>query len=131
MVKLDDVIMALEFVNSGVMNTAYFDSKKKEFIYVNDMINNRINDLNDDYIMLPAQYDIDEYSMMEDFIEHVSNDVIYEDLMWSIRGRGAFRRFKDMCSYHDVLDDWYKFRDEKYKELAINWCKKNNIDFKE
>ena len=28
-----------------------------------------------------------------------------------------------------VFDDWYKFRDERCKEIAINWCKENNIEF--
>ena len=26
---------------------------------------------------------------------------------------------------------WYKFKDKKYKEIAINWCKEKNIEHEE
>ncbi len=28
-------------------------------------------------------------------------------------------------------DDWYRFRDEAYKEIAIAWCDDNGIIFEE
>ncbi len=28
-----------------------------------------------------------------------------------------------------MIDAWDKFRDKKYKEIAINWCKESNIKF--
>lgn len=31
---------------------------------------------------------------------------------------------------YDIIDDWYKFRDKKNKEVAFEWCKENNIEFK-
>lgn len=69
--------------------------------------------------------------MMQEFIETIENYLIYNKLLSAINSRGAFRRFKDTCIDLDIIDDWYKFRDEKYREIAINWCKENNIKFKE
>lgn len=35
-VKLDDVIDALEFVNSGIDSSAYYNDKRNEFIYISE-----------------------------------------------------------------------------------------------
>ena len=129
--KIDDVIMALEFVSSGIDSRVYYNPKLKKFDYDSDFDCEFDEKYEQDYIMLPTKYDINEYSMMEDFIETVDNTKIHNELSNAIRGRGAFRRFKDICNYYNIGDKWYKFRDKKYKELAREWCFENNIDFEE
>lgn len=81
--------------------------------------------------MLPSKYEIHEYSMMEDFIETIDDEKLYNQLYIAINGQGAFRRFKDTCINFKIIEDWYKFRDKKYKEIATHWCKENNIDYEE
>ena len=49
----------------------------------------------------------------------------------SIRGRGAFRRFKDAVHRLGIADEWYRFRDQAYKETAIEWCGDNGVEFDE
>lgn len=95
-----------------------------------DLDENELDELFEQSIMLPTRYDINEYEMMEDFVETIENVKLQNQLYISLNGRGAFRRFKDTCINFDIIDDWYKFRDERYKDLAINWCKENNIEFK-
>lgn len=131
-VKLDDVIEMLEFVNDGMDSSAYYNDKTNEFIYIgdySDMSEDEKEEIYDNCIGLPTKYYIDEYSMMEEFIETIEDARIYNQLQIAINGRGAFRRFKDTCINFDIIEDWYKFRDEKYKEIAIEWCNKNNIKF--
>ena len=41
----------------------------------------------------------------------------------------AFRRFKDTVARFRIEDDWHKFRDAKFKELAIEWCEDNKIEY--
>lgn len=79
--------------------------------------------------MLPTKYDIYEYSMMEDFAETIEDIILKNQLYIALKGSGAFRRFKDTSINFDIINDWYKFRDEKYKEIAIEWCNKNNIKY--
>lgn len=67
--------------------------------------------------------------MMEEFIETIADVQTYNQLSIAINGRGAFRRFKDTCFNYGIIDDWYIFRDSKYKEIATYWCNKNNIEF--
>ena len=94
-----------------------------------DLSEDELDELFEKSIMLPTRYDINEYGMMEDFTETIEDIRLQNQLYISLNGSGAFRRFKDTCINFDIINDWYKFRDERYKELAINWCKENNIEF--
>ncbi len=131
-IKLDDVIDALEFVNSGIDSSVHYNEKTNEFIYISDysdMDTDAKENIYDTCIELPTKYDIDEYEMMEEFIETIDDVRLYNQLQIAISGKGAFRRFKDTCINFEIIDDWYKFRDERYKEIAIDWCDKNKIEF--
>ena len=88
-----------------------------------------LDELFEKSIILPTRYDINEYEMMEDFAETIEDTRLQNQLYIFLNGRGAFRRFKDTCINFDNIDDWNKYRDQKYKEFAINWCKENNIKF--
>ncbi|MFA9556777.1 hypothetical protein ACERII_05705 [Evansella sp. AB-rgal1] len=50
----------------------------------------------ENYIELPSGFDIDSYSIMEDFCNEVKPENGSDRLCRAIRGRGAFRRFKDL-----------------------------------
>lgn len=65
----------------------------------------------EDAIKLPTSFDINEYDIMEDFINSLDNDFIQDQLYNAISGKGAFRRFKDRAFDLDVMDDWYKFKE--------------------
>nr|WP_311775183.1 UPF0158 family protein [Alkalihalobacillus sp. TS-13] len=49
----------------------------------------------------------------------------------SIRGKGAFRRFKNKIVELNIEDQWYSYRNEMFKQIAIRWCKDNNINLVE
>lgn len=131
-VKLNEVIDALDFTNDEIeyyynpINGDIFMSNIGDYENLNE---DELDDLFEKSIMLPTRYDINEYEMMEDFAETIEDTRLQNQLYISLNGSGAFRRFKDTCINFDIIDDWYKFRDEKYKEIAINWCKENNIKF--
>lgn len=131
-VKLSEVIDALEFTNDEI---EYYYNPDTEKIFMSnigdfeDLDEDELDELFEKSIMLPTRYDINEYGMMEDFAETIKDVRLQNQLYISLNGSGAFRRFKDTCINFDIINDWYKFRDEKYKELAINWCKKNHIEF--
>lgn len=128
-VKLTEVIDALDFTNDEI---EYYYNPDNGEIYMANIGDDE--DLNEDElfeksIMLPTRYDINEYEMMENFAEIIEDTRLQNQLYISLNGSGAFRKFKDTCINFDIIDDWYKFRNERYKELAINWCKDNNIEF--
>lgn len=131
-VKLNEVIDALEFTNDDI---EYYYNPDTEEIFMSDI--GEFEDLNEDEldelfeksVMLATRYDINEYDMMVDFAETIEDTRLQNQLYISLNGSGAFRRFKDTCINFDIINDWYKFRDERYKQLAIDWCEKNNIKY--
>lgn len=131
-VKLSEVIDALYFTNDEIeyyynpTNGKIFMSNIEDYENLNE---DELDELFEKSIMLPTRYDINEYEMMKDFVETIEDIRLQNQLYISLNGSGAFRRFKDTCINFDIINDWYKFRDEKYKEIAINWCKENNIKF--
>ena len=130
-VKLSEVIDALEFTNNEI--EYYYNPDAGEIFMSNigDFKNLDEDELFEKSMMLPTRYDINEYGMMEDFAETIEDVRLQNQLYISLNGSGVFRRFKDTCINFDIINDWYKFRDEKYKELAINWCRENHIEFEQ
>jgi len=85
----------------------------------------------DDYIDLPDRYEINEYEMMEDFCYTLTSQRDQDSLLDAIRGKGAFRRFKDLVGYIGIEKKWYAFRDDRYKQVAIDWCDAHNVKYVE
>ena len=81
----------------------------------------------DFWIALPSKYDVNEYKIMERFCLSIEDDKIRDNLYCSIKGRGAFRKFKDNIERYDIEQDWYRFRDNALKKIAIDWCQENEI----
>ncbi|MCP4151260.1 MAG: hypothetical protein GY757_26185 [bacterium] len=83
----------------------------------------------DRYISLPLKYDFHEYAVMDRFIGTLPDSEMREALWSSIRGRGAFSRFKNNLRGLNLEDRWYAYRDAALKEFIINWCKRENIPY--
>ena len=88
-----------------------------------------INENPENYILFPDQFYINEYSIMERFSLSLTNEKLRSILYSSLKGKGAFRRFKDTANELGILENWYKYKEEAIKELAIEWCKENNLEF--
>ena len=85
----------------------------------------------DNYIALPNSFDIKDSDIMEDFIETISNEnkrIQLENCMWQ---KGMYRKFKDKLWQIGLEEQYYTFYDEKLKEIAIEWCKDNNLEYEE
>jgi len=85
----------------------------------------------DDYVKLPGQYEIHEWSIMEQFADSLDDEGASDELLTALRGRGAFRYFKDTVHRLGIQEDWYRFRDEAFKEIARHWLRANDIPFVE
>lgn len=96
---------------------------------VENLSEDEIDELFEKSIILPTQYEIKEYQMIVDFIETIENKEIKDNLQRLIQGKGAFRRFKDYCLEINIIQDWYNFKEQKYKEIAISWCKQNELKY--
>jgi hypothetical protein len=149
-VKLDDIIEGLEF-QSDEMHS-FLDKRTAKVLSISDeeiqaaeddepiedfpewqqnsiIIAKEIIAETGDYIDLPSKFDINEYSMMEKFCLSLNDSEMSDALYSLIKGGGAFRRFKDAVHKYDIADDWYKYRNEALKQIAVEWCEENNIEF--
>lgn len=69
------------------------------------------------------------YNDMEDFIATVEDDALAARLSRAITGKGAFRRFKDVLyDYPEEQARWYKFRDARERERALEWLEDAGIE---
>jgi hypothetical protein len=85
----------------------------------------------DHYLPLPDRFEIHEYSIMERFCLSVEDEDIRDDLCNAIRGRGAFRYFKDRIHAYGIAEEWYRYRDAALREIAIGWCEAHGITYTE
>lgn len=83
------------------------------------------------FIRMPDKYEIHEYSIMEDFIESLPEGNNQNQLYRAIRGKGAFRRFKDSVNRMEIAEIWYEFQANAYKEIAVRWCQDNGYEYDE
>ncbi|RSD13123.1 UPF0158 family protein [Amycolatopsis eburnea] len=69
------------------------------------------------------------YEDMADFADGISDERAGRRLERAIRGRGAFRRFKDELheEYPELLESWYKFRDTRAQRRAVEWLADNAL----
>jgi hypothetical protein len=149
-VKLSDIIEGLVFQSDE--SSSFLNKKTGEVVLMTDYAmraaedNEPLEDLPDwerdlvsiareilaesgQYIPLPTKFDIDEYSIMERFCTSLDKQEIGDILYDLISGSGAFRRFKNAIYKYGVEEEWFKYRDNAIKEIAIEWCRENNIKF--
>lgn len=138
-INLKQVIDAVESANE--VYTAFYDTHTSKTVYLPDesitgerdeALEELIeNSPGDQFLRFPSKYDIHEYSIMVRFVESLPPSAVREELIHAIRGRGAFRRFKNGIYYYRVEQQWYDYRDQAYREIAIRWCRDEGIEYTE
>ncbi|MFD1850914.1 UPF0158 family protein [Oceanobacillus bengalensis] len=149
-VKLGDIIEDMAF--QSVEHTSFLNVKTGEVVFVSHDNIRKADDgdfddlegLDDEekvaidvvenwenYTELPTSFDINEYQMIEDFCYRVKDGKKRNILFRAIKGKGAFRRFKDNAFDLGLIEDWYTYRDECYKQIAIDFCEGLGLDYVE
>lgn len=85
----------------------------------------------DDFIELPSQFEIHEYSIMENFIYSLDDGPVKDDLLNAIRGRGAFRMFKDKIIHYGIREEWFSYKNEALKKIAVDFLESKNIPYED
>ncbi|SFQ37369.1 UPF0158 family protein [Salibacterium halotolerans] len=143
---VDEVSVSVEgfkaFLNrktGGVVTATEDDLREAEMldpdaVYTDEVRQTAVNieyDDDDVYLELPDDREVDEYGMMEEFILTLSDSKQREELELAIRGKGAFRRFKDKAAEFGVEKEWYAFRDRSQLEVVREWCERHGIPYTE
>jgi hypothetical protein len=64
----------------------------------------------EDWLELPTSFDIHEWALMDSFSHMVEDAGLRDELLQAIRGRGAFRFFKNTIYRHGIEQAWYVYR---------------------
>jgi Uncharacterised protein family (UPF0158) len=88
-----------------------------------------VDDSGERFVAAPDKFDFHEYRQMERFIGTVDDVEAAEQLWRAIKGKGAFRYFKDTASRLGLLKQWYQYRDEAMKEFVVAWAEARRIPF--
>lgn len=140
-VDINDVIEAIEYENEFLDH--YYNKKTGVIIYkeddgttVPDLDNTEgleewqvelfkeLKDLEDhpeNYIKLPGHDELHEGRMMKKFLDKRSlkNDINEENI----------EKLKKMIEDKCLLSEWYDFREDLEREIAVKWCEDNNIEY--
>ncbi len=81
------------------------------------------------WLQLPDKFEIDEYGMIERFCHQVSDQGVRDELLRTIQGSGAFRRFNGLVRQRGQLDAWHAWRNECMNDIAVRWLEENGIEF--
>ncbi len=85
-------------------------------------------DTGDRFIDPPDKFEFHEYREMERFIGRVEGTAA-EQLWRAIKGKGAFRYFKDTLHRLGLQDQWYRYRERAMKEFVIAWAEQNRVPY--
>ncbi len=132
MIKLSEITDTLYDVSMGT--SCYFNTKTNEILWYCDFNKEEStyteeDEFNDDIISMFNFYSKNDYDIMQDFIYHISNDSLRNELFNATKGKGAFYRFREIIDYRNITNDWYKFQDDEYKKIAEEWCTDNKIEY--
>ena len=83
------------------------------------------------FVTPPDKYEFHEYRQMERFIGTVRNSGAADQLSQAIRGKGAFRYFKDTADRLGLLNQWFQYRDDAMKEFVVDWAADNNVPYED
>ena len=130
-IDIDKIVDALEMVSETMQ--AYYNTDTGEIEWLGEFLfGDEYEEASDriefgNYISLPTKYDIHEYRIMEDFVYSLPAGEAQNMLNRAFKGKGAFRRFKDAVIYLGVDKEWYSFRDETYRNIALKWCRQYGL----
>ena len=132
-VNLSDIVEALEMISDS--SEAFLNKRTGEIVWLSEYMDRaeyeELSDQLDEdgFYRLPTQYDIHEYKIMTDYIDSLPSGEFQKRLSIAVRGRGAFRRFKDELSWYGISSEWYSFRDRALEKLAETWCQDNGLQY--
>ena len=125
---INEIAETLEMVSDDVQYV--YDTETGEIICIlkYDITEDEAEAFEEDrYLYLPTQYEIDEYSIMDEFAYQYSNPFISTALREALYGKGASRRFKDTIFRLGIRDEWFDYRAKRYRKIAEEWCIDNGL----
>ncbi len=81
------------------------------------------------YVILPGQYEIHEWRIMESFTMEIISDNRREELLRVLHKPKSYRRFKDAINRLGLDSAYYEYRFRVFCKIAVEWCEHSNIQY--
>lgn len=84
----------------------------------------------DRFLPLPKKKQIHTFAIMEEYVAsspHLKAKE-REKLRAALDGAGPFKRFRDEVKMQKLEDDWLRYRDTRFEQMAREWCAEHGID---
>lgn len=131
--KFADLEYAFEFINAGdpYEHEAFVSRSTGKTYILSDVagVDELPEDVleNDDYVEILNKYDLD-----------LGKDLVWQFVDRQIPGlktkvreifsrRGAYARYKAFLEDLDLLDAWYRFENERTREVLLEWAREKGI----
>jgi len=137
-INLYELCEAME--DSSYENNHYLDLETGEVLFLSEYMDDedavklkdRIEEDFNRYERIPKAESQEGYEDMVDFVATVEDEHLVELLEVAINGKGAFRRFKDvLLNYPEERERWFKFKDERMEERALEWLEDIDVTLSE
>ena len=137
-INLYELCEAME--DSSYENNHYLDLETGEVLFLSEYMDDedavklkdRIEEDFNRYERIPKAESQEGYEDMVDFVATVEDEHLVELLEVAINGKGAFRRFKDvLLNYPGERERWFKFKDERMEERALEWLEDIDVTLSE
>jgi len=116
----DDVLDSLDDGSEGDDRPDWEMAERARAIEIRD---------SEDWLELPSKFDLHEWDLMEKFSLSIDDPLVREDLLNAIRGRGAFRYFKDTVQRHGIRELWFAFKATGIEAVAADWLDEHGIAY--
>ncbi len=135
MIDLKELMIHIEDTsNSSSLNEVFYNPKSNEYFFWYDGYEPAEDEDLEDYYCSDEWRSISvnpfSSNLFESFI-YTQNSQIQNRLFNIFHGKGKYRRIKDQFYNLGIMDEFYEFKNNYIKQLAIEWCKSNNIKYKE
>lgn len=131
-IKIDDIVLAIEFSSSSMFDSEVFiNTETGEIHCVGDSVDEPVpSDIfeNKKYICVPGKADLDMGKALAiDFVAKYIPDKL--NLAYEIFSRkGAYSKFKSLLASLNQLDNWYAYEQSSLRNAALEWCSENGIN---
>ncbi len=150
-VNLSDLIEAIEFEND--MLSHYYNKDTGVIIYKEDMETasyfaediDRVDSMEEwekelieglydlkknpeNYIKLPDKEELNELKIMINFCSSFSDIELPKLEEFNDEGK-MLHEVKNIIRNKGLINEWYDYREYSEREIVIEWCKKNNIQY--
>lgn len=83
-----------------------------------------------DFLALPDKFELHEWAIMERFSNSQVRATWRDELLDAIHGAGAFRSFRSAIRRLGIEDNWFRFRQSEFEEIAKDWLEAHDVSFR-